>query len=65
MKTIYVDPNVGCYGEEYGRPCPFKCYAGGPDACAVCGSECKNPAPLSCPLRIDGSIVVISSISGR
>ena len=46
-----VDIEAGCGGGDYGTPCPFQLYAGGPIVCALTGHNTDEPAPKSCPLR--------------
>ena len=46
-----VDIEAGCGGGDYGTPCPFRLYSGGPIVCALTGHNTAEPAPQTCPLR--------------
>lgn len=52
-----VDIEAGCGGGDYGTPCPFRLYSGGPIVCALTGRDTAEPAPKSCPLRV-GTVLV-------
>ena len=52
-----VDIEAGCGGGDYGYPCPFRLYSGGPIVCALTGHHTTEPAPKTCPLRTSSVFV--------